>query len=95
MNVIEPMNLTELLRQVLVLHQQVRDYQVQALLSGSLDQVAAIRRQESLARQERRRLCGLVRGEVRLRLDAWDHGREYSQIESTKRFTARRGTRGK
>jgi hypothetical protein len=89
------MNLSQLCRQLLVVHQQVRDCQVQALMAGSLDQVTAIRRQEGLARQERRRLCGLIRQECKLRVDAWDHGRTYSQVESTKRFTARRGSRGR
>jgi hypothetical protein len=58
-------------------------------------EVKRLKRQEGLARQERRRLCQLIRNEVRLRVDAWDHGRAYSQVESTKRFTARRGSRGK
>jgi hypothetical protein len=89
------LNLSQLCKQILTVHQQIRDCQVQALLSSSLDQVTAIRHQEGLARQERKRLCSLIRDETRLRVDAWDHGRQYSQVESTKRFTARQGTRGR
>jgi hypothetical protein len=92
---VNQLNLSQLCRQLLLLHQQVRDCKVQALPSNSLDQVTAIKRQEGLARQERKRLCGLIKQECKLRVDAWDHGRTYSQVESTKRFTARRGSRGR
>jgi hypothetical protein len=86
------MNLSQACRQLLVIHQHVRDCQVQALMSNDLDQIKALRRQEGIARQERRRLCKLISGECRLRVDCWEHGRPYSQVESR---LARRGTRGK
>jgi hypothetical protein len=89
------LNLSQLCRQILVINHQVRVYQVAALMPAPAAAIKLIRRREGLARQERKRLCALIRAECRLRVDAWDHGRPYSQIESTKRFTARQGTRGR
>jgi hypothetical protein len=47
--------------------------------------IKRLKRQEAFARQERRRLCALIRTEVRLRVGAWEAGRPYSQIESARR----------
>jgi hypothetical protein len=87
---VNQLNLSQLCRQILVISHQVRVYQVAALMPNTPAAIKLIRRREGLARQERRRLCVLIRQECKLRVDAWDHGRQYSQIESQ-----RRGTRGK
>jgi hypothetical protein len=89
-------NLSQLCRELLATNHQVHTLMFAAMMPNlSSAEVKALKRQEGLVRQERRRLCRLIRDEVRLRVDAWDHGRAYSQVESTKRFTARRGSRGK
>jgi hypothetical protein len=86
------MNLSECCRQLLVVHKQVRDYQVEALMVDTLDQIGRIRRQEGLARQERRDLCRLIRDEVRLRMAAYEQGRKFTQMEVQ---AHKRGSRGK
>jgi hypothetical protein len=87
--------MSQLCDRLLVVHPEVHRLMFAAMMPGLRPaEIKRIKRQEGLARQERRRLCGLIRGEIRLRLDAWDHGRKYSQMEIAGRY-ARQGTRDK
>jgi hypothetical protein len=78
-------NLSQLCRQLLVIHREVRDLQVRALMTTTLAELRAVRRLESFARGIRRDLCRRIRDEVRLRCSAWEAGRSYSQTERADR----------
>jgi type II secretory pathway predicted ATPase ExeA len=51
----------------------------------SAEEIARLKRLEAAVRQERKRLGVLIRAQCRLRVDAWDNGRKYSELESRRR----------
>jgi hypothetical protein len=86
-------NLSQLCRQLLVVHHEVRARQIEVLMPGlTVDQIKRIRCQEGLAWQQRRQLCHLIRDEVRLRMAATEAKRPWTQME-VQRY--RRGARGR
>lgn len=88
------MSLSTLCKQLLVVHHAVRSCQIEALMPGPVDQLRRIRREQGMACRERKRLAALIRQECTLRVNAWDAGRRYSEIESANRFR-RRSARGR
>jgi hypothetical protein len=77
------MNMSQLCKGLLAVHHYVGRLVFAAMMPGlSVDQVKALKRRERAARNERKRLCALIRAECRLRVDAWDAGRRYSELEA-------------
>jgi hypothetical protein len=88
--VIQP-NFNTICGEMLTLHNEVHRLMFAAMMPGLRPaEIKLLKRQEGEARRYRRQICRLIRDECRLRLDAWDGGRKYSNWPR-----ARQGTRGR
>jgi hypothetical protein len=75
------MNMSLLCREFLAVHDEVHRLMFAAMMPGlTVKEIGRLKRLEAEARAERKRLCALVRAEIRLRVDAWDNGCRYSEL---------------
>ena len=78
-------------RELLAVHYRVHALMFQAMMPGLRPaEIKRLKRQEGDARRQRRLLCSTIRQECRLRLDAWDHHRPYSNYPRSRRGTRHR-----
>jgi hypothetical protein len=84
------MNMSEACEAFLAVHHEVGRLVFAAMMPGlTVEEIKTIKRQERAARTERKRLSRVISAECRLRVDAWDGGRRYSELGNARHRRAR------